>query len=83
MNDEKPDHSHCSPSSGDLLVKIVDVLGQDDVDDDVTCCHTDSTNDQHWLSTNLIDPENSRDCGKLLKLVNILRRVATKCNLQT
>jgi hypothetical protein len=52
---------HSSPSCSGILLPAVFKGTEDGSDDNVANCHANCTNDEHWLSANLIDPENGRD----------------------
>jgi hypothetical protein len=63
VDDKEPDHDNCCPSSRLVIVKVVDVLGEDHSDNEVAQGHAKGTDGQNGLTTDTVNPENGRDCG--------------------
>lgn len=59
MDDEQPDHDNGSPTSGLVGWPLILVLGENDGDDDVAGCHTNSTDGKNGLTAKLV---NIHDC---------------------
>lgn len=63
MDDEKPNHDNSSPSGGLLFVKVVNVPGENDGNDEVAQGHAEGTDRQDGLTTDAVDPENGGEGG--------------------
>ena len=60
MNDKKPNHGHSRPTSGAVSRPLIDVLGCDDGDDNVTCRHADGSNNQDRLAAKFVNVHDGR-----------------------
>jgi hypothetical protein len=63
MDDEKPNHDNGCPTSCLIILKVINVLGEDDSDNQMAKTHAYCTDCKNWLTTQAIDPENSGDGG--------------------
>lgn len=63
MDDEQPDHGNCSPTGTLVCSPRVLVLGNNNSNDDVAGCHTDSTNGEHGSATNFVYVQDRGDGG--------------------
>lgn len=72
MNDKQPDHDDSSPSGSPVVLEIVDVLGENDGNDKMGKCHTESTDRENGLATKLINVQDSRDCFNCVSVVIFL-----------
>lgn len=46
-----------------MVIKLINVLGNDDGNDEVASCHPQSSHHQHWLTASAVDPEDGWDSG--------------------
>ena len=63
VDDEKPNHDNSRPTSGLMVLKVVNILGENDSDDEMAKTHADSADSENGLTTQTIDPKNSGDSG--------------------
>ena|SRR5690242_16357587 len=61
VDDEEPDHDYSGPACALRVVKIVNVLGEDDGDDYVGYTHTDGTDGKDGLTADAVNVEYSGD----------------------
>jgi hypothetical protein len=63
VDNKQPNHANGTPSSSLVVFEVVNVFGQDNSDDQVAGPHANGTNSQDGLTTQTIDPKDSRDGG--------------------
>lgn len=63
VNHEEPHHADSCPTSGGLFVEMINVPRKNNGDNDMTSAHADGAHCQHRLSTDSINPQDSRDGG--------------------
>ena len=63
MDDEKPNHDNSSPTSCLVVLKVINVLGEDNSDDEMAKTHADSSDCENRFTAETIDPENGGDGG--------------------
>jgi hypothetical protein len=61
VNDKQPHHGDGGPSGSFVRVPLVFVLGEYTRDDEVAGCHSNGANHQDGFTSEIIDPDNSRD----------------------
>lgn len=60
VNNEQPDHNHGCPSCRTVVLKVIEVLGENDGDDEVGESHAESSNCENGFATETVDV---KDCG--------------------